>query len=108
MIRGAWGIVLLSAVFMAGCAEMCTFGRSSQGAGLTCERVFSKAERGMTLQQVQKELGDPQSRSEDVSYLGTVYDEVWVYGTTPPTVLYFKNGILKDKEYGEYPESAGP
>ncbi len=84
---------------ICGCAQMCEFGESNTGSGLSCHRVFAKAEIGMTQKEVEAKLGTPQGRQMDVSYRGTTYDEVWVYETVPPTVLYFKGGVLKEKEY---------
>jgi len=90
---------LLVCLVSAGCAQLCEFGKGDNSSGLKCYRVFNKAEVGMTAKEVQDRIGTPQSRSIDVSYNGKTYDEVWIYGTTPPTVLYFKNGIVAHKEY---------
>lgn len=87
--------------FVCGCAQMCEFGKSDTSSGFSCKRVFAKAEIGMTQKEVEAKLGTPQGRQMDVSYRDTTYDEVWVYETVPPTVLYFKGGVLKEKEYQE-------
>jgi hypothetical protein len=78
---------------------MCEFGKTDKDSGLECHRVFAKAEIGMTQTEVEKKLGSPQKRQIDVPYRDKTYDEVWVYETMPPTVLYFKNGVLAEKEY---------
>lgn len=90
---------VLCLCFACGCAQLCEFGTGERGSGLSCRRVFAKAEIGMTQKQVEEKLGSPQGRQIDVSYRGTTYDEVWVYETMPPTILYFKGGVLKEKEY---------
>jgi len=92
------GTVFLLSV-LCGCAQMCEFGQDGAAPGLKCYRVFSKAEIGMTSKEVEQRIGSPQTRRIDVSYRGQTYDEVWVYETTPHTILYFKNGVLKHKEY---------
>lgn len=92
------GLVVIL-LFFGGCAQMCEFGQADSASGLKCYRVFSKAEVGMTLKEVEARIGAPQTRQIDVSYQGKTYDEVWVYSTTPSTVLYFKNGTLAHKEY---------
>lgn len=94
---------VLSSVFLlamlCGCAQMCEFGQGSDSSGLKCQRMYAKAEVGMTKKEVEERLGTPQTRNVDVTYRGKTYDEVWVYHTSPPTVLYFKNGVLEQKEY---------
>ncbi len=93
-------LVLAFGVFsVCGCAQMCEFGKVGDAPGLECHRVFAKADIGMMKEEVEKSLGAPQKRQVDVSYRGNTYEEVWVYKTEPPTVLYFKNGILAEKEY---------
>ncbi|HAJ56677.1 MAG TPA: hypothetical protein DCL35_02780 [Candidatus Omnitrophica bacterium] len=91
--------VLFFIFVLCGCAHICEFGESDTSSGLKCHRVVAKAEIGMTRAEAEKKLGSPQRRQIDVSYRGKTYDEVWVYETVPPTVLYFKNGILEEKEY---------
>ena len=92
-------VIVCLMLALCGCAQLCEFGSASDSSGMKCYRVFSKAEVGMTQKQVQEHIGSPQKRQVEVSYRGKVYDEVWIYDTTPPTVLYFKNGVLEHKEY---------
>ena len=92
-------VVLSLFAVLCGCAQLCEFGSGGDDLGLKCVRVFSKAEVGMTQKEVQDLIGPPQRRQTDVSYEGKTYDEVWIYETTPPTILYFKWGTLEHKEY---------
>ena len=82
-----------------GCAAMCEFGKNDGSSGMKCRGSLAQATVGETSGEVEKAIGAPQSRSVNVSYRGKTYDEVWVYNGTPPTVLYFKHGVLEDKEY---------
>jgi len=91
-------LCLLSFVFL-GCAKICQFGKEGASSGIKCFKLSAKAEVGMTAKEVEKSIGTPQKRQIGVSYRDKVYDEVWVYNTAPPTVLYFKNGVLEHKEY---------
>ena len=95
-------VVIFSLCFLfCGCSAMCEFGKTDTSSGVECHRVFAKAEVGMSQKEVEAQIGSPQMRNVDVPYRGKTYDEVWVYDTTPPTVLYFKGGILQEKEYEE-------
>lgn len=91
--------LILVSTMICGCAQLCEFGSATDAAGLKCHRVFSKAEVGMTKSEVEKRLGSPQNRNIDVVYRDKTYDEVWVYNTAPPTILYFKGDALEHKEY---------
>ena len=88
--------LLLGLCCTAGCAIQ---NQKIQGPGLLGQRMFVKARPGMTQAEVEEAIGLPQRRSINVSYKGKAYDEVWLYGTMPPTVLYFKNGVLEEKDY---------
>ena len=92
-------LLVLAGSVLAGCAQFCEFGKTSDSEGLKCIRVFSQAEIGMTQKQVTRHIGTPQQRRFDVRYQDKIYEEVWVYLTVPPTVLYFKGGVLEHKEY---------
>ncbi|MFH0877412.1 MAG: hypothetical protein V1863_04225 [Candidatus Omnitrophota bacterium] len=92
-------VFMAALIMLCGCAQLCEFGSGGDDPGLKCVRVFSKAEVGMTQKEVQDLIGPPQRRKTDVSYEGKTYDEVWIYETTPATILYFKWGTLEHKEY---------
>lgn len=92
-------VVILS-VF-CGCAEMCLFGRSDTASGVKCHGFFNQAKIGMTQKEVKDSIGTPQQKNIDVTLRGKKYDETWIYDTMPPTVLYFNNGVLQQKEYGK-------
>lgn len=81
-----------------GCAEICEFGRGG-GPGMKCYGNLSQAQIGMTQKQIEQKISVPQQRRTDVTYRGKVYDEAWIYNTDPPTILYFKNGVLEHKDY---------
>ena len=53
----------------------------------------------MTQKEIEKTIGLPQRREFDMTLRGVKYDEVWVYNTSPPTILYFKGSTLARKEY---------
>jgi hypothetical protein len=92
-------VVLVCLALCAGCAEVCTFGRSDSSSGFQCRRVDAKVEPGMTTKDVEARVGPPTRRSIDVSYRGKTYDEAWIYETSPNMLLYFKNGVLAAKDY---------
>lgn len=92
-------ILLFAVLLMAGCGKMCEFGKGAESSGIKCAGFFAQADEGMTMKQIEERLGVPQKKSLDVESFGKKYEEVWVYETQPPTVLYFKNGILEKKEY---------
>ena len=90
----------LALVFMlCGCAQICEFGKAGDSSGLKCYGFFSQSKVGQTQKEVKERIGSPQRKNMDVEYRGKKYDEVWIYDTAPPTILYFKNGILEHKEY---------
>lgn len=83
-----------------GCAWNYEFGRSSDpSAGTKYIGTFERAKPGMTKKEVEQQFGVPRTRNYDVQYMGKGYDEMWVYDTQPPTVLYFKGSVLVYKEY---------
>ena len=84
---------------LCGCAKICEFGQDEGSSGLKCFSVISRIELGMSAKEVEAKIGAPQNKKFDVPYRGKTYDEVWVYNTATPTILYFKNGTLKHKEY---------
>ena len=86
-------------VMFCGCAKICQFGKGDNSSGVNCFGFFAQAEIGMSQKEVRGLIGSPQKKNIDVEYRGKRYDEVWVYDTMPPTVLYFKNGVLEHKEY---------
>lgn len=92
-------IIFLLLVFSVGCAAVCRTGTSSDFTNVKNYCIFTKAELGMSKKEVQVAIGIPKSRSEDVSFGGKNYEEVWVYDGEPQPVLYFKNGFLAHKEY---------
>jgi outer membrane protein assembly factor BamE (lipoprotein component of BamABCDE complex) len=92
-------VSIVCLMLCAGCAEMCTFGRSDGSSGLQCRRVDAKVEIGMTAQEVQSKVGQPSRRNIDVFYRGKTYDEAWIYETSPVMILYFKSGVLEAKDY---------
>lgn len=94
MLLGGW-------IMLAGCANVCEFGRSSdENSKMKCYGLMEQAEIGMTQAEVQKEVGYPDKRRFDISYMGKNYDEAWVYAlSSPPTILYFNNGVLQKKDY---------
>jgi hypothetical protein len=97
-------VTIVLGVWMAlsGCANTCEFGQSGNNTvgGMKCYGLLDEAEIGMTMAQVQKEIGNPDTRRFDMSYMGKSYDEAWIYAlSSPPTVLYFKNGVLQKKDY---------
>jgi len=91
------GVMLMS----AGCANICEFGRSSdENSKMKCYGLMEQTKVGMTQAEVQQKAGYPDKRRYDISYMGKMYDEAWVYSlTSPPTILYFKNGVLQKKDY---------
>ena len=89
----------VSVVVLCGCSQICQFGRSDSGSGFKCHSIFAEAKPGMTQKEVSNAIGSPSRRQLDVLYRNTTYGEVWVYDSDPPTVLYFKNGILDKVEY---------
>lgn len=91
-------LCVLSFVF-SGCAQVCEFGKAGDSSGFKCYKLLARAEVGMSAKEVEKSIGTPQKRQIGISYRGKAYDEAWVYNTDPPTVLYFKNGVLEHKEY---------
>ncbi|MFH1691403.1 MAG: hypothetical protein ABIC68_02350 [Candidatus Omnitrophota bacterium] len=82
-----------------GCAQVCEFGSTDDSSGLKCFGLAARATRGMTLEEVEKRIGVPARRMSPADYHGTTYDEAWIYDTSPATILYFKGGILKEKDY---------
>jgi len=107
MKRHIFAVVFLGLCALAGCSVP---DKKIQGPGLLGQRLFVKAEPGMTEAEVKETIGSPQRRSIDVSYKGKTYDELWFYETTrPATILYFNNGILeeKDYQYGRAPAFSG-
>ncbi len=96
MKRYVFSIFLLGLCCAAGCAVQ---NQKIQGPGLLGQRMFVKARPGMTQAEVVEAIGSPQGRSLNVSYKGKTYDEVWLYETMPATVLYFKDGVLEEKDY---------
>ena len=93
-------VLVLTLIFLCGCAQTYEFGTTDDSSGVKTIPFFSQSRVGMTKKEVQEKIGLPQSRSTDVTYRGKVYQEVWVYNTSPQTILYFKNGVLEHKEYG--------
>ncbi len=94
-------IFLLSVIVFAGCSQICQFGTGGFGSGFKCHSIFAKAKAGMTQKEAEEKLGTPSRRQTDVNYRNKVYNDVWIYDSDPPTVLYFKNGILEQVEYEE-------
>jgi hypothetical protein len=99
MRRFAGVSLALAALWVCGCAKICEFGEGSSGSGLKCLQVTSRVSAGMTSAEVEDRIGPPQSKKFDMPYRGKTYEEVWVYETSTPTVLYFNNGVLEHKEY---------
>jgi hypothetical protein len=66
---------------------------------MDCLKFISDVEVGMTEKEVRERVGVPQNRRLGVAFRGKTYDEVWIYDTSVPTVMYFKNGVLEHKEY---------
>ncbi|QAT16411.1 expressed secreted protein of unknown function [Candidatus Velamenicoccus archaeovorus] len=95
-------LMMLGVMFMsAGCANICEFGRSSdETKRVNCYGLMEQAKVGMMQAEVQKKIGYPDIRRYDISYMGKMYDEAWIYKlNSPPTILYFKNGVLQKKDY---------
>jgi len=92
-------ILCLLSFALCGCAKICEFGKAGDSSGLKCYKFLAQAEIGMSAKEVEENIGLPQKRQLGISYRGKAYDEAWVYNTNPPTVLYFKNGIMEHKEY---------
>ncbi len=92
-------IALVSVFMLCGCAKICEFGKGDASSGIKCFGFFSQAKVGMTQNEVKDAIGSPQRKDIDAEYRGKKYDEVWVYDTTPPTILYFNKGVLEHKEY---------
>jgi hypothetical protein len=92
-----WAAAIL--FLLCGCAQTCEFGRGGDKSGFKCYGSFDQAKLGMTQKEVEQKIGVPQKRKFGISYRGKPYDEAWVYESSPPTVLYFNNGILERKEY---------
>ncbi|HQP91102.1 MAG TPA: hypothetical protein PLU24_00305 [Candidatus Omnitrophota bacterium] len=93
-------VIFLMLIF-TGCSSICQFGTGASDSPTKCHSIFDRAEVGMTLKEVEDKLGVPSKRQLDVTYRNTRYGEVWVYESDPPTVLYFKNGVLDKVEYQE-------
>lgn len=90
---------LLFIIFFCGCAQVCEFGTTEGSSGFKCFGLSARAEKGMTAEEVTKRIGPPARRMAPADYQGKTYDEAWIYDTSPPTILYFKGGILKEKDY---------
>jgi hypothetical protein len=93
------GVVLVFLFLLYGCAEIFQFGKTDDSRPMKCIGFLDMAKKGMTQKEVEKVIGLPQKREFDMTLRGVRYDEVWVYDTDPPTVLYFKGNILQHKEY---------
>lgn len=97
-------LMLGFALAVLGCANICEFGSAGTGKNVRCYGLMDSAEKGMTQKEVEKKIGLPDRRIFGISYMGKKYDEAWVYSNMPTanTVLYFQNGILKEKDYEQY------
>ena len=91
--------ILVFLFLFYGCAEICQFGKTDGTRSMKCIGFLDQAKPGMTQKEIEKTIGLPQRREFDMTLRGVKYDEVWVYNTSPPTVLYFKGSTLARKEY---------
>lgn len=97
--------VFVCVLFLTGCANnICEFGKGDSGQGFHCYlKQIDAAKIGMSQKDIEKTIGRPDERRFGISYMGKNYDEAWVYSkASPPTILYFSNGILKEKDYQQY------
>lgn len=92
-------LFLLFLLFFSGCADICEFGTGENSSGFKCFGLAARAKPGMTRAEVGKRIGLPARRMAPADYQGKTYNEAWIYDTSPPTILYFKGDILREKDY---------
>ena len=91
--------VLVFLFLFYGCAETWQFGKTDDSNSIKRIGFLKQAKPGMTQKEIGNTIGLPEKREFDMTLRGVKYDEVWVYNTSPPTVLYFKGSTLGRKEY---------